>query len=110
MAQFRIEGLDRLQHKLADLGKKAKELDGEHSVPLTELLPPDFMARHTDFPSAQEMFDKSGFEIESKEDFDELRESGKLDAFIRSRTRFLSWKEMLTAASGEWTSKQLGLR
>ena len=106
---FRIEGLDRLQRKLKDLGRKAQALDGEHRVSVAELFPPDFMARHTDFQNAQEMFDKSGFEIESKEDFERITDA-QWDSFIRPKTRFSSWKDMLTAATGEWTSKKLGLR
>ena len=108
MIEFRIEGLDKLQRKLKDLGRKAQELDGEHEVSLAEFLSPDFMVHNTDFGNAQEMLDESGFEIESQEDFEKIPDP-EWDAFITARTRFSSWEEMLTAATGEWTSEQLGL-
>ncbi len=109
MDNIRIEGMDRLQRKLKDLGRKAQELDGEHHVPLAELLSPDFMARNTDFGNAQEMFDEGGFKIESQDDFEKIPDV-EWDAFVAARTQFSNWEEMLTAATGEWTSKQLGLR
>lgn len=38
-------------------------------MPVSELLTSAFVARHTQFVSADELFEQSGFKIESQEDF-----------------------------------------
>ena len=88
---------------LEDLERKLKDLDGTHSVPLEELMPDDFIRRHTDFATLGEMLDASGLTLESQEDF----ESGEWDAFVAERTRFESWEEMQQKAAGEWVGRKL---
>ena len=41
--KFEIKGLDEFKRKLDDLERRAKEVEGEHSVPFEELFPPNFM-------------------------------------------------------------------
>ena len=93
--------------KLRDLQRRAEELDGEHSVRFVELFHDEFMLRNTDFPSVQAMFDASGFEVASEEDFAGIPD-GEWDAYVRDSTRFDSWEEMKSAAVREWVSNRLG--
>jgi hypothetical protein len=80
---------------------------GEHRVPMSELFPPDFARRFTDFLDIEEMFKASGFCIESTEDFAKIPDDawGK---FIAERTLFARWHDMQEKAGGEWASKKLG--
>lgn len=102
-----LEGLDDLQRKLQDLATRAERLDGEHSVPMSELFPPDFMRRFTDFLDIDEMFTASGYRVESTEDFAKIPDDA-WDKFIAERTLFGMWQEMQEKAGGEWVSKKLG--
>jgi hypothetical protein len=95
--------------KLRDLQRKAEQVDGEHSVPLTELFHDEFMLRNTEFPSVETMLEGSGWKIETKEDFANIPDE-EWDAFIRERTRFASWDEMKNAAAQEWVSRALELQ
>jgi hypothetical protein len=99
---------DALQ-KLRDLQSKAEELDGQHSVSLSELFPDEFMLRNTEFPSVDSMFEASGFKVESSEDFAAIPDD-EWDSFVQERTRFTSWDEMKNAAVKEWAARRMGLK
>lgn len=105
---FKIEGLAELQKKLATLAKSAKALDGQHSVPVSELLTDGFISQHTSFSSADEMFTASGFKIETQEDFTAIP-AAEWDNYIRSISSFAGWQSMLSVAGQEWTKRNLGL-
>ncbi|MBX3628113.1 MAG: hypothetical protein KF892_24095 [Rhizobacter sp.] len=96
-----------LGKKLNEIEKKAKGINNQ-SVSMTDLLTPDFVAKHTRFANADEMFGASGFKIESQEDFAAIPDE-KWDEFIRSASSFSSWQEMLGKAGELWAIKQLGL-
>ena len=104
---IKIEGLDKLQNKLNDIVDKARALDGR-TVPMSELLTASFLSRYTRFLSASELFEASGFKVESTEDFKAIPDD-QWDDFIRSISSFDSWEAMLAAAGKEWSIKQLGL-
>lgn len=102
---MKITGFDKLQKKLDTLAKNVRKLDGQHSVPVPDLLTPTFVARHTRFKSADELFDNSGFKIESPEDFKAIPDE-KWDAYIRSVSNFDGWNSMMSEATGEWAKKR----
>jgi hypothetical protein len=104
----KIEGVDELQKTLNDLAKKAEALDGEHNIPVAELLTDSFVLQHTSFSSATEMFTASRFKVETQEDFAAIPDSD-WDNYIRSISSFDSWQSMLVVAVQEWTKQQLGL-
>jgi hypothetical protein len=106
--KIKISGFEELQNKLTDLSSRVKELDGGHNVPIPELLSPVFLAGCSKFGSAQELFDASGFKINSQEDFKNIPDA-EWDAFIKNNTSFKDWKDMLQAASAMWTKKKLTL-
>jgi len=102
---FEIEGLDGFKDKLDKINKKAKELDGEHSVPLDELFDSSFMRKHTSFASFDELLREGGYKVESQADFDALPDSD-LDVHIQQNTSFSSWQDMQEAAAGSWLKKK----
>lgn len=108
MFTFEVSGLDEIERELQQVADKAEALDGEHSIPLTELCPPAFMAEHTDFATIEEMFEASGFTVETPEDFAAIPDA-EWDVFIASRTRFADWGTMQEQAVADWFSRRLGL-
>jgi hypothetical protein len=108
LVDFEIKGMEELTRNLNDLAERAERLDGSHRVSIPELLPPSFLAGCSQFASADDMFQASGFKIESPEDFKAIPES-EWDTFIRNNTSFESWQQMLEAAAAVWTKNQLGL-
>jgi len=104
---FEIKGMEELKKQLDDLAQRAERLDGTHSIPVPELLTPSFLAGCSKFASVDEMFQASGFKIESAEDFEAIPKS-ELDAFIKNNTSFAGWQQMLEAAGAAWTKQQLG--
>lgn len=103
----KIEGLDNLMRHLDDLKRAAEELDGEHQISLNEMFPDFFMLRYTNFSTIDEMFNKSGFGIETQEDLENLPEI-EWGQFISGNTQFESWEEMKQTAAKEWTQRKLG--
>ena len=79
---FKITGLDEAMKKLNDLQR---------------------------FGSADEMYQASGFKIETPEDFAAIPDED-WDAFIRSISSFADWKSMLNEAGKEWAAQKLGLK
>lgn len=105
---FKMTGLKEFQSKLDSLSRKAKRLDGQHQIPIAELLTNSFVSKHTSFASLDELFEASGFKIESREDIVAIPD-GKWDAFICKNSGFADWASMLESASEKWVVKQLGL-
>lgn len=105
---FRIEGLEDLQRKLEELASKAEELEGGHSVPITDLLTPEFLAGCSAFSSVEEMFEASGFKIENQEDFEAIPDD-QWEWFIQQNTSYTSWAEMTQVAGSIWAQHKMGL-
>ena len=72
-----------------------------------ELLTPGFLAKHTRFLSKDEMFEASGFNIQTAEDFEKIPDE-EWDDFVQQSTPFATWNDMLSAAGAEWVQKKLG--
>ena len=102
-----VKGLEETKRKLEDLQRRAKELHGRRTVPFSELFPPQFIRKHTDFDSFESMLDASGFKVRAQEEFEEIPD-GEWDAFIKSHSRFADWKDMLNAAGQEYIVRKMG--
>ena len=102
-----ITGLDKLQDQLKDIQRRARALHGKRSVPISEMLTPTFLRKHSPFTSADEMFVASGFKIKSQEDFEKVPDL-EWDAFISKSTTFRTWKAMLNSAAADYAKKELG--
>lgn len=106
---MKITGLKELQKKMDQLSRNARALDGSHEIPLPELLTPQFLQKYTNVSSHEELIEKSGFKVESAEDFKAIPDD-EWDAYIRSISSFKSWHAMLSEAGTAWATKKLGLR
>lgn len=106
--KFDDSGLRNLEKKINDLDKKQKENGGSVSIPFTELFNDKFMIENTQFQTFDELFEKSGFKIESQEDFKNIPDD-EWDIFIKENTKFDSWQEMYSEAGTKYVASQLGL-
>ncbi len=104
--RMKVTGFDGIQRKLRDLQKKASALSGP--IPVGDLLTPQFVSANTRFKNVTELIEAGGFVVESQTDFEALPED-KLDAHIRSVSRFASWQDMLSAATAAHVKRKLGL-
>lgn len=102
---FEIKGLDKLLKEMKKLERKGKIVGIKRKVKLTELLTDSFIRNNSDYNSLQNMVDSFPREIDSEKDF----ESKEWDEFVRTKSKFNSWEEMLQAAHGEWVKKKLDL-
>jgi hypothetical protein len=108
MFKLEMDGFDDLKRNLDQLAQRAQKLDGEHSVPMRELLTPAFLEGHTSgrFTSWEQWAGEAPFKIDSQEDFDRLPQE-EWDAYVRSTTSFSDGKEMLKAAGVQYLQAKL---
>ena len=102
---FEIKGLDKFQKEIKNLKRKVKSIGGKRQVKLTELLTDSFIRNNSDYNSLQNMVDSFPREIDPEKDF----KSKEWNEFVRAKSKFNSWKEMLQAAHSEWVKKKLDL-
>jgi hypothetical protein len=95
---FEIKGLKELQQKMEALAEVK-------SVPVPELLTPEFVSACSKYASAQELFDASGLEIGTAEKFEEHR--SELDEFLGKNTTYGNWSEMIGAAGEQYLKAKL---
>ncbi len=67
-----------------------------------------FMRKYTTFNSFNEMTKKSGFKLETEEDFERISDN-ELDLFIKNNSSFNSWEDMIQEAVNNHFAEQLGL-
>jgi hypothetical protein len=106
LALIRFDGFDELSKKFDELQESAESIQGTQ-VPVGELLTPGFLAKHTRFLSEDELFEASGFSVQSTENFEKIPDE-EWDNFIQQNTPFATWSDMLSAAGAEWAQKKLG--
>ena len=104
---MKIEGLSELMGNLRTLQRNARALDGEHRLSFRELFPEEFMARHTDFGSMQEMLDVSGMDGHTEEEFKAILHGQEWNHFVARRTTFSGWEEMQRQGAAEWARERL---
>ncbi|WP_050557723.1 hypothetical protein [Leptospira santarosai] len=101
---FEIKGFDELQNNLNKLQKNIEKVSETKQVSFNQLFNTNFIKKNTDFSSIDEMLDKSGFQINSNEDFDKIP-LVELDNFVRNTTKFPNWKTMLEEAGLEFSNR-----
>ena len=89
-----------------DFLDKIEELEGVNQIPINDLFNEIFMEKYTRFSSIDEFFETTEWEVEDKEDLEEIPEQ-ELDTFVRDKTKFSSWEHMLNQAGKEWFKRQL---
>ncbi len=76
------------------------------SISFADLFSPDFMANHTNFKTIQDLFKKSGYSVETEEDFKAIPDE-EWEDFITENTSFESWKAMQLKAFEVFTDNVL---
>lgn len=104
--EFSMSFKTKFNDNLKQLNKNVRELEQTVQVTLDELMNPQFMSNCSKFPSLNELFEKSGFKIESPEDFAAIPDE-EWDAFIKESTTYENWLEMQMAAHEEYASKYI---
>ena len=105
-SSFEIKGLDKLQNNLKNLQRKIDKISGEQKVSFKDIFPSSFMSKFTQFSSIDEMVNKSPFKVENEEDFRKIPDK-EWDVYVREKTPFKSWDEMLSKAGEEYIGKQV---
>lgn len=109
MASFKFDdsGIKKLQKELKQMQRAAKELEGTHEVPFSDLFTSEFMRKYTPYDSIDALLEAGGFHAETSEEFDAIPED-LFDKHIATTTRFRSWQEMLDTATEQYISRKLG--
>jgi len=105
---IKVGGFDDLQRKLKKLTKDLKKIEGTRELSLEQLLPPEFISRHSQFSSVQELFNAGPFNIESQDDFENL-DPAEMDRFIDSNTDFSGWEEMKARAGEKYFANMVNI-
>ena len=92
---------------LEELQRRARELGGTRSIPLTELMPPSFIAHHTGCADIDDLARRAGIDPVSQEAFEAGLPS--VDAWLQQHTRVASWQDLLQVAAADYCRRQLGL-
>jgi hypothetical protein len=105
---FKVEakGFDALKRRLDQLAENVRSLSGERTVAMKDILTDDFMQAHTKFSSFEEMLTRSGFAVETQDDFKAIPDA-EWDAYIHSNSIFATWTEILTAGAREVLRRKL---
>ena len=88
--EFDLRGFDQLEKNLS-------ELSGTHSIPLDDLMTPDFISSCSQYSNFEELIEASGLKVESKEDFAAIPDQ-EWEQFIQTNTSYEGWIEMQQAA------------
>lgn len=91
---------------LEQLKKNLAEVAGTTQVKLVDLMPSQFVSNCSKFASLEELFQASGFKVESPEDFAAIPDD-EWDAFIKENTTYANWLEMQKTAHSEYAAKYL---
>lgn len=94
-----FKGLEKLQQNMQKLSEKTE-------IKLDELMNPVFVSGCSKFANIEDLFDASGFTVESPEDFAAIPDE-EWEKFIVGHTSFSSWEEMQQQAMQHYTKQQL---
>jgi len=88
------------------LENNLKKLSNTTQLTLAELMPSSFISSCSKFSSIDELFEASGFEIESADDFAAIPDD-EWDLFIQQNTTYENWQDMQQSAASEYAKATL---
>ncbi len=97
-----LSGLEKFKK---NLNQKVQNLNSKPKT-FADIFDYSFMSTYTKFSSINDFFTNGGFDVNSKEDFENINESD-LDKYVSANSTFNSWHEMQKTASVEYVKKQL---
>ncbi|VXB17100.1 hypothetical protein [Pseudomonas sp. 8O] len=92
-----LSGLKKLQKNLEDM-------KGARTVPITDVLTPEFVSSHSRFPDFETLLAEAG--ITTMEEFAAYPDDD-FDSFIAANTDFESWLDMQRHGGAAYTKRQL---
>jgi len=96
----------KLNSNNEQLKKNLEEISNTNQLRFDELFNIQFLSEHTSFTSLDDMFEKSGFKVESADDFKAIPDQ-EWEDFIIANTSFESWEDMQKAATVAVMSKRM---
>lgn len=103
---MKIKGLNQLKRQLHKLQQDVEKVAKTRIIDIEEMFHENFMQKYTIFLSFQDMLDKSGYEINSNDDFAAIPDE-EWDIYIHHTTQFWDWDAMCAQASTDWVSNRL---
>ena len=91
---------------LEKFAKKVDSISGQRKVQMQELLTDRFISSHSKYNNLNSFMSACG--IHTAEEFKAFPDDA-MDSFVKSNTKFSSWKEMLSSAGAAYYKEQLGL-
>lgn len=104
--KFEIKGFDKLEKRLNEIQRNAKEMEKGEDVPFDVLFNQAFMSQNTQFNSFDEFLEAGSFVVSSTEDFEAIP-NNVFDKHVVKYTKFSNWKDMLNTAATDYTAKKL---
>ena len=106
----KMDDFDKVKRDLDRLSRNAKELDGTHEVPITDLLTKSFMNKHSRFVTFEELIRGSGLvqasETITQEDIKAIPQD-KWDTWIAESTDFSGWNALIRSAANEYIERRM---
>lgn len=97
---FKSNGnLEKLRRNLSALSQTTE-------IKLTDLMDSQFISGCSKYANVEELFESSGFKIESEEYFLAIPDD-EWEEFIVKNTTFSSWDDMQQAAASAYTKKKI---
>lgn len=96
----------KLNSNIEQLKNNLEEISNTNQLRFDELFNAEFLSEQTSFTSLDDMFDKSGFKVESADDVKAIPDQ-EWEDFIIANTSFESWEDMQKAAAVAVLSKRM---
>jgi len=91
---------------LQKLSENLKKAESKQNVPLADLLNDSFIQSKTPFSNLNELFEKAGFKVETKGDFEAIPDEA-INRFIFENSKYKTFQEMLGAAGVEYMNNMI---
>lgn len=93
-------------NQIKQLQRNLEEASNTKQLSFSELFNPEFLSECSSFTSIEDLFEKSGFHVESAEDFKAIPDD-EWESFIVNNTSYESWGDMQSDAATKAMSKIL---
>lgn len=95
-----------LKNNVDKLIKNLEEVESTKQLSFTELFTPTFLSECSSFTSLEDLFEKSGFKVESPEDFKKIPNE-EWERFIVENTSYESWLDMQKDAATKLLNQRI---
>ncbi|CAI2439073.1 hypothetical protein [Serratia proteamaculans] len=99
MSQTFMKNIEKMQRNLEEIGETPE-------LRFDELFNEEFLSQCSTFVSLDDMLEKSGFKVETAEDFKAIPDD-EWERFIVENTSYESWREMQMDAGAKLLEKRL---